>query len=81
MEPGHTFTIEPMVYNNNNEIIKKILYYYNYCYCCYNQICLGTNKPLNWPDKWTATTMDGLAINNNNNNNTKNKNKSKHNHN
>lgn len=34
MQPGHTFTIEPM-------------------------ICEGTNKHILWPDKWTATTMDG----------------------
>ncbi len=23
-------------------------------------ICLGSNKPITWPDKWTATTSDGL---------------------
>ena len=23
-------------------------------------ICMGSNKPLTWPDKWTATTSDGL---------------------
>ena len=22
-------------------------------------ICEGTARPLNWPDKWTATTADG----------------------
>lgn len=35
MEPGHTFTIEPM-------------------------ICMGTAKPVTWPDQWTAATNDGL---------------------
>eukprot|EP01035_Chromulina_nebulosa_P025365 gene25365-33107_t len=24
-------------------------------------ICLGSNKPVMWPDDWTATTSDGLA--------------------
>ena len=24
-------------------------------------ICLGENKVLTWPDKWTATTSDGLV--------------------
>lgn len=24
-------------------------------------ICLGSNKPLTWPDEWTATTTDGLS--------------------
>ena len=24
-------------------------------------ICLGSNVPLHWPDKWTATTADGKA--------------------
>ena len=24
-------------------------------------ICLGSAKPVQWPDKWTAATSDGLA--------------------
>ena len=36
MEPGHTFTIEPM-------------------------ICLGSAKPVTWPDRWTSATADGRA--------------------
>lgn len=30
-----------------------------HCFTIEPMICLGSNKPVVWPDKWTAATADG----------------------